>query len=234
MNFPGGDPGAATLELAAMVQTLVERPPGHYRCEDLISAAAAFAGEACMRRAGDFDVDNHDFKPGAPIFSSNVDVLLSGGRSDWAEIPATSAFGGLFSLLTNHPEGPWPREVFPDVGEIYWHFAAAHRNGEANDALGTAPLTVPADHRPAMSPMRAAFEVRRMAFSRWPADQLSAHALTIIAQTCLLKFLVMLRARIDPRIALTLAMETMNAMAKTAPTLPKHVEQFGRAQRAQG
>jgi hypothetical protein len=230
MKCPNDDPAAAMMELVAMIQKLVERPAGRYRCEDLISAAAAFAGEACMRRARDFDVDNHDYNPGSPIFSTTVNVLLSGDRSEWKDIPVTSAFGGLYSLLTNHSQAPWPSALFPNVGELYGRFAAARRNGTPKEQWGQAPLSVPAAHLPAMPPLRAAFEIRRMVFSRWRSDQFSPDGLTTVAQTCVLKFLIMLRAHIDPRIAVTLAMETLNAMAKTAPVLARHMEEFARNQ----
>jgi hypothetical protein len=164
MNFPGGDAAKAGSDFVVMVHRVVEHPPGRYRVEDVLSAAASFVGEVCLRRAGDFDVDSHTFNPGAPIFSDKVNELLSGNRSEWAEIPVTSTFGGVFLILTKAPED----ERVPDV-------------------LGA------------------------------------------IAATSLSALLFNLRAFIAPSIAVTIAMETINAMAKTAPMLQKHMDEWVRA-----
>jgi len=223
MNFFADDPGNAMMELTRILHQLVEKPRGRYRCEDLVSAIAAFAGEACMRQAAEFDCDNHRFAPGTPVFSQKVNVVLSGDRCDWAQIPATSAFGRIFNMLTQHPDGPWSADSFPDVAALYRRFAEARRGTATRESFGKAPLSIPGKHFPVVPPLRAAHNLRCAVFARWPLAP--EPAISVMAQMVLLKILLTIRPHLDEHIALTLALETMNAMAKTAPLLPAHMEE---------
>jgi hypothetical protein len=220
---------AALKDLLTKSHKLVERPRGLYRSEDLISAAAAFTGECVMRQAGDFDFDNHSFKPGHAIFSVKVNEILSGDRAGWTDIPITSIFGGLRHVLTNQPPPlrAFPVESFPNVGRIYERFAHERRDGVSKEQWGKAPLSVPAAHLPAedMPPLRAAFELRRAVAQKWLNENVSARVITGISQAALITILNRTQQSIAPEIALTIAFETVNAMGKTAPMLAKYLDE---------
>jgi hypothetical protein len=228
VEFPQNDPGAAIRTLAKAVLKLVEAPPGTFRCEDVISAIAAFAGECILRQAGEFKFDDHDFVPGQPIFSLKVNDLLSGDRSKWAEIPDQSAFGVIRFILAKQPQDPFPENVFPDIGKIYEQFASERRQGVPKKRWGKAPLSIPPNHYPREDrpPLRAAFELRQTVGQKWLDDKITPQRIANVAQFALVMLLNQMRESIAPAIALALAFETMNAMAKTAPMLPKHMSQI--------
>ena len=211
---------AALLFDAAKAMT--QFPKGRNRCEDLISATAAFAGEVCMRKAAAFDFDNHTFTPGKRIFSDKVNAVLSGDKIDWNDIPVDSAFGELRAFLTGRPDIQWPAETFPLVAEVYKVFA----KGAPRLEWGYVPLSAPPANAPHMPPLRCAFELRRIALS-----VISPHSINLLrtfSAVALTKALVVTRQAIDPAIAIRLAMETMNGIAKTAPILPQHIQEFAR------
>jgi hypothetical protein len=230
LKLPQVGVDAAIKDLLTQIHKLVERPRGLYRTEDLISAAAAFVGECVMRQAGDFDFDDHSVTPGHAIFSVEVNQILSGDRSEWTDIPITSAFGGLRHVLANQPVSPplrpFPLESFPNVGRIYEHFASERGDGVSKAQYGKAPLSVPAAHFPVehMPPLRAAFELRRTVAQKWLNESVSGQIMTVIGQAALMTILNRTQQSIPPDIALTIAFETLNAIAKTAPMLPKHLD----------
>jgi hypothetical protein len=216
---------SAADELIRLVHKLVEYPAGRFRCEDVISAISAFTGEAALRKAGVIDVDHHAFNPGQAVFSGTVNVILSGDRTEWREIPVTSIFGGLYHVLPHYPQ-PWPRESFPSVARVYEHFAAVHGRGKSD--WGKAALSVPSANLPSegMPPLRAAFELRRSVLGRWQKTGLSDEAVFLAAHVALLEIMKLVRPQIAPDIGLMIAFQTINAMAKTAPMLPKHMEEM--------
>lgn len=220
----------ALTELTAIIHQLVEKPDRKYRCEDLISGAAAFVGEACLRRAAEFEVDSHDLDPGAPVFSRDINVALCGDRVEWPDIPKASAFGRVFHVLTTDPEAPWPVAAFPDVAGIFQRYARARRAGVPGDARGKTVLAIPEKSLPVLAPLNAAYEIRQKVVAKFPAQLLLVDVIGLIAEMALLKILMIVRPHIDPRIALALALATMNATAKTAPLLPVHVAEWQRSQ----
>lgn len=212
-----------TDALFRLAQTRAEGSKGRYRSEDLISAAAAFAGEVCMRKAADFDFEDHPFTPGQRIFSRKVNKVLSGDMTDWATVPLESAFGALHNLLTHSQEIAWPPETFPDIAEIYQNFA----KGSAQ--WGYVPLSLPSDHVPRMPPLRSAFELRQVALPIKNEQPIAVDALFSASLTSLVTALTVTQSAIDNAVAIRLAIETMNGIAKTAPVLPRHMEEFVKA-----
>jgi hypothetical protein len=212
-----------TDTLFRLAQTIAEGATGRYRCEDLISATAAFAGEVCMRKAADFDFDNHVFTPGQRVFSPKVNVVLSGNLADWRTVPVTSAFGALYNLLTHSEEIAWPPEIFPNIAEIYKNFA----NGSAE--WGYVPLSLSSGHIPRMPPLRSAFELRRAALEIINQEPIPIDVFSSASSITLISALTVTQPAIDKAVAIRLAMETMNGMAKTAPVLPRHLEEFAEA-----
>jgi hypothetical protein len=182
-----------------------------------------------LRQVAEFNFSDHELSPGQPVFSTVVNVCLSGDRSNWEDIPATSAFGRLFHILPSLPQLPYPQQAFPDVGAVYRHFSASRKNRVSKEHWGTASLTIPTVHWPSKPPIQCAYEIRVMVFARWHDCKLTPEVLSEMAQMSLLEFLGVARStELSPTIALALAMETMNAMAKTVPVLPKHIQGFVR------
>jgi hypothetical protein len=229
-EFSADNMAIAARELIAMVHQTTRSLVGHCRCEDAISAVAAFTGETILRRANDFDFENHTFNPGQPVFSQRVTSLLSGDRAAWREIPNKTTFGMLYALLPNHPTHPYSRESFPDVGDIYRRYAMARGRGVSKADWGKVPLSVPAKHFPSekFPALRAAYEIRCFINKRWDTDSLYPANAAAMAELALLMILLGMRNDIAPEVGLLLALETVNAMAKTAPFLPKHLTQLAR------
>ena len=222
--------GKLTDALFLKAKAIAEGPKkGRYRCEDFISAAAAFAGEVCMRKAADFDFDNHSFTPGQRIFSQKVNIFLSGDLTEWRDVPIDSAFGGLYNVLTRSFEIAWPPETFPSIAEIYENFAKSRGHGAPPVQWGYVPLTVSPDHFPQMPPLRAAFEIRRLALAISGQQPIPVDVLRGVSLGCLIKTLIVTRSAIGKGVAIRLAMETINGMAKTAPVLPRHMQEFAKA-----
>jgi hypothetical protein len=220
----------ALVELTRIIHQLVEKPNKKYRCEDLISAAAAFVGEACLRRAAEFEVDCHEFDPGDPVFSRGINVALCGDRTEWPDIPKASAYGRAFHVLTTDPDAPWPVASFPDVADIFRRYARARREGVPGDARGKTVLGIPEKNLPTQAPLNIAYEIREKVVDTFPEHLLGVDVVGLIAEMTLLKILMIVRPHIDPRIALSLALGTMNATAKTAPLLSMHVAEWQRSQ----
>jgi hypothetical protein len=109
---------------------------------------------------------------------------------------------------------------------IYQHFASERRDGVSKAQWGRAPLRVPAAHLPVehMPPLRAAFELRSTVAQKWLNENVSAQAMTAIGQAAVLNILNRTQQSIPPKVALAIAFETLNAIAKTAPMLPKHMD----------
>lgn len=234
MKLPADKLQKIVNELMPAVYHFAHMMTGSKRCEDVITVAAAYAGECVMRQAGDFDFDRHTWNPGKPVLSLKVTQLLSGDRGDWREIPETSVFGFLRGLLIRHPTHAYPPECFPDIGLIYRRYAAARQNGVSQADWGKAPLSVPAGHRPSegMLAIRAAFEMRNFVDKKWGDENYSAEVISTLAQISVMTVLVHARQFIAPEIAVLLAFETINAMAKTAPFLPKHLSELASAYQA--
>jgi hypothetical protein len=187
-------------------------PDGRVHAEDLISAAAAIVGERCIEAAGDFDARQHDLPPGSHVFSDAVNDLLAGDVStNLDDLPRTSVFGTLRDELL--PNG-YTRFEFPKVEDVFKAFAAGI--GKPED-WGWVPLSVSQDNRPFLQPLRAAYETRAgvdeilTPFRNEPTTSLK------VVTHALAKVLITVRQAIQPSVALLLALETVNGMAKTTP-----------------
>ena len=216
--------------LSQLAQAMAEgQSKGMFRCEDMISATAAFVGECAMCNADELDVDNHPYAPGRAIFSQRINMVLSGDRTDWREVPITSTFGALYGILTHAgaPGGAWDPRIFPDIAGIYQSYAAARGPNAPAGQWGFVPLGVAPGHAPKMPPLRAAFELRRLAFANRTAAFPSRTDLSTVSQLALVKVLTKTRRAIAEAVAIKLAFETINGMAKTAPVLLKHMQPGG-------
>lgn len=180
--------------------------------EDAISAAATLVGERCIELAGNFPLRDHDLAPGSRVFSTRANELICGDvQGGVSQLPAGSIIGMLRSSLDRNI---YPDAEFPDMGEVFKQYAS--RIGDPAD-WGKVPLSVPKEHFPNIPPLRFGYETRTRVDAIF-APVLSDKAKCLrIATECLAEILTKVAAAIDHRLALTLAIETINGMAKTAP-----------------
>ena len=220
-NDPDGMREAANA-LSALYEAQVQGKDGRIRVEDLLSAAAAVCGEACIAAAGDFDLEHHELTPGSPVFSDRANAILCADASDWGSA-ALSVFGIIRGGAL--AQG-YAAEEFPPIDEPIRSFAGAV--GGANGAAtpwGFVPLTVPEDHRPAVQPLRQAYELRapvRAVFAEYqmpPGEWPSTCAFALVIE------LARVREAIDHRIAVRIVLETVNGIAKTAPMTDRHLRE---------
>jgi len=97
--------------------------------------------------------------------------------------------------------------------------------GAAPTSWGFVPLSVPADHRPFVQPLRQAYELRepvraifakhRMPAAEWPP----ACAFALVIE------LARVRRAIDRGIAVRIVLETVNGIAKMAPMTERHLRE---------
>src|SRR5262245_5251526 len=88
---PSGVQGAAQA-LASLLETRVMDADHRVRVEDLLTAGAAIAGEACIAAAGEFDPESHNFVPGSAVLSDRINEVLCANARDWAKT-GDSVFG---------------------------------------------------------------------------------------------------------------------------------------------
>jgi hypothetical protein len=183
---------------------------GRVRVEELISASAAVVGEAMIATAGDYDPRQHTHIPGARVLSDKVNRLFCGDQ-EVAQAPADSVVGVLRDRVIACGFAP---EDFPSLQEVIRHFAA---NIGHEEDWGRVPLSVGDDHRPYIMPLQVAYETRDAvdkALSALAGDAPQRLRATSLA---LSKALCETKGILDRQAALTLALETINGMSKTAP-----------------
>ena len=217
-------PADAAELLGRLVEGTVTDPDGRIRVEDLLSAAGAVCGEACIAAADTFDPENHDFAPGSAVLSDRVNEILSGNAMDWPKTGDT-VFGLVFAGAIR---GGYVIEDFPVLADVFRVYLAG-LGGDDADRWGYVSLSVPADNWPRVPPLRAAFELRGAArtilaeqagpVSSWP----SACGLMVARE------LARVRGAIDRGIAVRLAVETINGMAKMAPMTDRHFREAAEA-----
>jgi hypothetical protein len=183
---------------------------GRIRVEDLISACAAVVGEAAITAAGDYDPRRHDHLPGSRVFSTNVNKVLCHDRG-FREAPADSVVGILRERLVGC--GFVPAD-FPDLQDVFQYFAA---NIGRKEDWGKVPLSVPAQHYPVLLPLKVAYETRALVDRTVGSSGTEPSQRLRVAVLALAKALCETRDVLARSIATTLALETINGMAKTAP-----------------
>ena len=195
--------------------------------EDLISAAAAIVGERCIEAAGDFSARRHQFTPGSPVFSDAVNELLAGNVStNIADVPPDSVFGRMRDHLTRNG---YDVSEFPDIAGVFRSFADGVGKGLE---WGWVPLTLSTDNRPFRMPLRVAYETRAAVDRILEAVPDDRGSRLIVVTLSLVQVLVLVRKSIAPSVALLLAFETVNGMAKTAPMTAEAFAQVAREARS--
>jgi hypothetical protein len=214
---------AAAEALAAIFEAYATDGDGRIRVEDLLSAAAAVCGEACIAAAGELDPEEHTFTPGAAVFSDRVNGILLADASGW-QAAGTSVFGIIHSGAL--AQG-YAAADFPAIDAPIRQVAATLGSGDSQVTWGRVALSVPEANWPRSQPLRQAFELRpavrkvltdlRIPKDEWPRDCAAA----------LVVELARVRQAIDPGIALRIVLETVNGMAKMAPMTIHHMREAG-------
>jgi hypothetical protein len=230
---PPGDPDGmrdAANALSVLFESKVQDAGGRIRVEDLLSAAAAACGEACIAAAGDYNLEHHNFVPGSPVLSDRVNGILCADAPDWAAA-AVSVFGIIRGgvLAQGYASGD-----FPPIDEPIRAFVTAidggaggagDGNGAAPPGWGFVPLTVPADNRPFVEPLRQAYELRAPVRAIFAEHQMPVDEWPTACAFALVIELARVRDAIDRTIAVRLVLETVNGMAKTAPMTDRHFQE---------
>ncbi len=200
---------------------------GRIRVEELISAAAAIVGEAAIAKAGDYDPRQHDQPPGARVFSTKINQLICDDKS-FQEAPAESIVGDLRERLA---VCGFSQDDFPSLETLFKHFAA---NIAKKEDWGKVPLSIAQEHHPFAQPLRIAYETRGIVDSSLSrlgddtGDRLRATTAVLSRALCETRDVL---TRI---VATTLAIETVNGMAKTAPMTDLAIARMREAAKSNG
>ncbi len=207
--------------LVELVFSAVRDPDGRIHVEDAISAAATIVAERCIDAAGDFPLRDHELTPGSRVFSTRANELISGDVSEGgvSHIPADSIVGVLRLRLDRCV---YSDAEFPHLTEVFSQFSA--RVGDPAD-WGRVPLSVHQDHFPIIFPLQIAYDTRAGVDDILsPVRDDKARCLRIAIES-LAEILTEVASVIDHKLALTLAVETINGMAKTAPMTERAMRQ---------
>jgi hypothetical protein len=208
----------AVGEIADLVLRNCKEGDGRIRAEDAISTAAAIVGEACLTACGELSPDEHDLVPGQPIASDAVNRVLGIDGTGWDSSIQKSPLGILQAAA---PMIGFSASDIPKLEPIFQNFASSI--GRSPQSKGSVPLTVPEENRPRVMPLRAAFELRSKLNNLYQARGTSSEDRPLVCTGALAQILGMTRNALAPRIALTLAYETLIGMAKTVPMAAKHL-----------
>jgi hypothetical protein len=208
-------------KLVNLVLGYLRDPKGRIHVEDAVSAAATVVAERCIDAAGDFALRDHDLTPGSRVFSTAANALICGDVSEGGirQVPKDSIVGVLRGRLDSRV---YTDAEFPALSDVFRSYAS--RIGNPTE-WGWVPLSVTEDHRPFVRPLQAGYQTReRVDEILGPAREDKARCLRIATES-LADILMMVASAIDHRLALTLAIETINGMSKTAPMTAKAMKQ---------
>lgn len=207
------DISALRTKLVDYILKVLTDKDGRIRAEDAISAAATIVAERCIDAAGDFDLRNHNYHPGSRVFSEATNALFCGDMvsDNVDEIPPGSIIGILRSKLDGQT---YSSESFPALSAVFKGYAS--RIGDPK-CWGKVPLSVPEENHPFTLPLRVGYETRASVDEILTPIQSDKTLSLQVATEALASILNMISKVMNPRIALTLAIETINGMMKTAP-----------------
>ena len=207
--------------LSSMVVEGLARPNGTTVPEDALAMSATIAAERAIDAASVLPLRDHELIPGTRVQSNEMNSLLFGDSGDgtWEKLPPACALGFLRAHLLNHGFQPGD---FPDLPEILRFFDA---HGEDPVWFGTAPLTVPKEHWPRLSPLKIGFESRRDVDDR--LRPLPNRLEKLMASLwSLMEVLIFARQGLPAPICLRLAVEIFHGMAKTAPMTARRADEM--------
>ncbi len=203
-------------KLVNLIFSGVRSEDNRIRVEDAVGAAAVIVAERCIDAAGNYPLREHDLTPGSRVMSDAINGWFCGDELELAKIPPQTVVGTLRICLDRQM---YADAEFPDLKEVMTTFL----NGISNEGIewGRVPLSVGKDHEPFILPLRVGYETRGI------VDQILAPVLddkarcVAIATLALAAILQQVAGAIDHKLVLTLALETVNGMAKTAPMTEK-------------
>jgi hypothetical protein len=226
-NEPGpvsaADLQAAADELGDLYESSLRDPEGRIRVEDLLTAAAAVCGEACIAAAGEFNLEDHQFTPGSAVLSDRINGILCADASDWPSA-SNSVFGIIYRGAV---EGGYDASSFPRVADVFRSYVASLGGGgeDAVERWGFVGLSVAEDHWPQIAPLRLAYELRKPAREILQARQVPQPGWPGVCASAIVRELVRVRTAIDPSTAVSIVLETTNGMAKIAPMTERHLRE---------
>jgi hypothetical protein len=221
---PPGDARTAAAQLGALFEQRVTDGDGRIRVEDLLTAAAAVCGEACIAAAGEFDPEDHQFVPGSAVLSDRTNEILCANASEWSKT-GDSVFGLIRRGIL---EQGFDVDHLPPLADIFRTYVVSFGGGDT-DRWGFVGLSVPEDNWPRVAPLRYAYELRGPVRSVLEANQLARTSWPTACALALVVELGRVRAAIDPGIAILIVLETTNGMAKMAPMTERHFTEASEA-----
>ena len=214
------DPQMVDRELAQkivhLVMNMLRDKDGRIHTEDAISACATIVAERCIDAAGDFSLRDHDMTPGSRVFSDKANQLICADvpYSDPTMFPPTCIAGMLRTFL---PTSIYSNADFPSVEEVIKYFVA--NIGKPED-WGKVPLSNP-EHLPFIPPLQFGYDSRPVVDGILQAAGPDKMRHLTIATMALAEMLKLVEASMAHKATLTLALETVNGMAKNAPMTAK-------------
>jgi hypothetical protein len=216
---PGYDPARAVKALVELLERRLTDPDGRIRVEDLLSAAAAVTGQACIAASGEFDPERHDFVPGQAVLSERINGVICSDVGRWEAVSVTdSVFGIVYDQAQTMG---YAAAEFPAVSDVLQLYVS--QIGHA--AWGSAPLSVDPSNRPRRLPLQAGYELSGDMRAYYAAQQVPLAGRPLICALALSVILSHVKAAIDHGVALRIVLETVNAMAKMAPMTKLHMDE---------
>ena len=209
--------GAAGQALAGLLENRLTDADGRIHVEDLLTAGAAVCGEACIAAAGEFDPESHNFVPGSAVLSDRINELLAANAGDWSKT-GDSVFGHIHAGAL---AGGYSQGDFPELADIFRVYVSLLGGGDA-DRWGFVGLSVPQGSWPQVPPLRYAYELRAPAREILARYGVPRTAWPGACAEALVRELGAVRGSIDPGVAIRIALETTNGMAKMAPMTDRH------------
>ncbi|MES1196044.1 MAG: hypothetical protein ABUL58_03780, partial [Steroidobacter sp.] len=166
--------------------------------------------EAIIAAGGDFDPRQHAYPPGSRVFSTSANRLICDDK-EFEEASPESVVGILRIKLN---AAGFVKADFPVLKDVFQYFAS---NIGKSEEWGKVPLSIATDHHPFLIPLRVTYETRATVDKCLaPLGDDRVQRLRAVTLT-LVRVLRETENVLSHRIATTLALETVNGMAKTAP-----------------
>jgi len=206
-----------TKKLVNYVYDRIQNAQG-IRVEDAICTMATIVGEQCIACANEFSINEHDFEPGASVFSERVNELLIGpvAVKNWNEVPAESVFGTIRAKT----KAVFTTDDFPNVIAIFEN----HAQNLGKAEWGSVALSIPAANKPSVLPIRVGYETR--SFIQNKINLWSSEKHLQIATDAMVQVLIDTKAAIAGSTALLIALETINGMSKMATMTDKKMKEL--------
>lgn len=218
-STPEGVDKQIRSSLIYLIMNAVKNDKGNFRPSEAISAAATMVAERCIDAVGFPVLRDHDFPPGSRALSQRINEITLGDVTDAK--PQDWPQGSVIQILrANLDPAIYLDSEFPEMRSIVQGFISGVTVSKPEE-WGRTPLSIDRKFWPQILPLQFGYESRKfvdLVMKPIGDDKLRA---VRIATEALAKLLMHVAKSIDHRIALTLALETINGMSKTAPMTEK-------------